>query len=649
MPEIPTSNPWLPPRAAIVLSSPHLIRSSDPEKADWKAEMANPDLSPDADDTPTLADPELVAPDTESPNGEQTFVLNGHSDSTASDAPAVSPTQELPDGHLLGKYQIRELLGKGAMGAVYLAFDPMIEREVAIKVLPVDVGSHPLALSRFLTEARSTGKLSHPNVVSIFDIAEQQGLHFIVMELLTGGSVADKVASTIVMDWHEACRIVAEAADGLSAAHKAGLVHRDIKPDNLMMTQEGIVKVVDFGLSKLVDAANDTRDATTKAGAILGTPQYMSPEQCESAAVDGRSDIYSLGGTLFRLLTGRLPYEEFPALMQVMMAHVGKPVPDPLAHKPDLPEGCRTVVQRAMAKDPQDRYQDAAEMAAELKGLMYGGQTPAVQNAGSNLAPQQYRSLKSIAIVEPSKMQALVQQKAFAASGIGQVAVCANTAAAKTALADDRPDVLITVMELSDGRGDQLLAEQRADAGPDMMLVLNSSDATIDDLVNAGLTGPLALVSKKTKPDEILRSVHACTFLNVADGPLTETIDPTASRFLIVCDSDRIPDCIAEQVRRMSLLDVQVTTFDALAGGFVPDGTIDLAIAVRTAGDAEGDTSVYTSLSGRIKIDAQAVAAVQVDGDRVTLRAIRRGGFAAITGCPLDDARLTRLVQVIQK
>ncbi|MEZ6129447.1 MAG: serine/threonine-protein kinase [Planctomycetaceae bacterium] len=610
--------------------------------------MADPDPRAEGDDTPTLADPELVSAETETTVDERTFVINGRNDLTACDSPIV-PTQDLPDGYRLGKYQIRELLGKGGMGSVYLAFDPMIEREVAIKVLPVDVASHPLALSRFLTEARSTGRLSHPNVVSVFDIADQQGLHYIVMELLTGGSVADKVAGGKSLDWKAACRIVAEAADGLSAAHKAGLVHRDIKPDNLMLTPEGVVKVVDFGLSKLVDATNDTREATTKAGAILGTPQYMSPEQCESVAVDGRSDIYSLGGTLFRLLTGRLPYEEFPALMQVMMAHVSKPIPDPLAHNPDLPESCRTIVQRAMAKAPQDRYQDAAEMAAELKALIYSAPTVDSESVGSGTASQQYRPLQSIAIVEPSRMQALVQQKAFAASGVGHVVVYSSAAAAKTGLATDRPDVLITAMELGDGRGDQLLAEQRTRSGPDRMLVLNSSDATMDDLVKAGHTGPLALVSKKTKPDEILRSVHACTFLNVADGPLTEAIDPTGSRFLIVCDSSRVPDPIAEQVRRMNLLDVQVTTFDSLAAGVVPAGTMDLVIAVRTAGDAEHDTSVYTDLSGRIRIDAQAVAAVQVDGDRVTLRAIRRGGFAALTRCPLDDARLTRLVQVIQK
>ena len=254
--------------------------------------------------------------------GEQGTLISGDGEFVDRVEPAA-PT--LRAGSKLGKYEIRRLLGRGAMGAVYLAFDPMIEREVAIKVLPPEVASRPTALTRFLTEARSTGKIGHPNAVSIFDISEHNGQYYIVMELLTGGSVADR-AKDGALPWKEACRITAEAAEGLAAAHVAGLVHRDIKPENLMMTQDGVVKVVDFGLSKLVDAANDTLNTVTKAGTILGTPQYMSPEQFESSTVGPRSDIYSLGGTLFRLLTGRLPYQDAAGVLQVMLAHSNKPI-----------------------------------------------------------------------------------------------------------------------------------------------------------------------------------------------------------------------------------------------------------------------------------------------------------------------------------
>ena len=164
----------------------------------------------------------------------------------------------LPAGEKIGKYQVRGLLGEGGMGAVYLAFDPLIEREVALKVLSQDVGNSEVALQRFLGEARAIGRLNHPHVVSIYDIDQWNGRYYLVMELLSGGSVAGLAEQKGALPWEEACELVAQAARGLAAAHAAGMIHRDIKPENLMLTKDGLVKVVDFGLSKLLDASNDT-------------------------------------------------------------------------------------------------------------------------------------------------------------------------------------------------------------------------------------------------------------------------------------------------------------------------------------------------------------------------------------------------------
>jgi serine/threonine protein kinase len=213
-------------------------------------------------------------------------------------------------GQKIGKYEIRKRLGEGGMGAVYLGFDPMIEREVALKVLTPEVANSPTALQRFLGEARAIGRLNHPHVVSIFEIDQWQGQYYLVMELLSGGSVAQLSEEQGALSWQEACRITAEAARGMEAAHAVGMIHRDIKPENLMLTRDRAVKVVDFGLSKLLDAANDPQKAVTKAGQILGTPQYMSPEQFEGQDLDMRTDIYSLGATFFRLLTSRYPYHD---------------------------------------------------------------------------------------------------------------------------------------------------------------------------------------------------------------------------------------------------------------------------------------------------------------------------------------------------
>lgn len=577
-------------------------------------------------------------------NGEATepTLVAGENSASSGETPPLS------EGDKLGKYEVRCLLGRGAMGSVYLAFDPMIERQVAVKVLSIDVAAQSSALERFLTEARSTGRLNHQNVVSIFDIDEQDGQFYIVMEVLSGGSLAARTAEGTRVPWKEACRMVAEAADGLAAAHQAGLVHRDVKPENLMTTQDGTVKVVDFGLSKLIDAASDTRDAATRVGTILGTPQYMSPEQCETAAVDSRSDIYSLGGTLFRLLTGRHPYEDNASVLQVMMAHASKPIPDPLAHNPELPTACRDIVARAMAKKAEDRYQDAAEMAAELRDLIRADEVSGGRSL-SGSPQQEYRALKSVVIVEPSRMQAMMLKNGLTNAGVGQVNVCGGAAEAHAALETSSPDVLITAMELRDGRGLDLLSEQRQRAdGIGTMLILNSSDATADELVASGLDSPLALVSKKTRPDEIMRAIHACTFLDVADSPLAGAIDPAGSRVLVIGDSERLPETLVEQVRRLELLDLQVITFDQLVAEGPPSGIFDLVLTIRTAGDAENDSSLYLSRLDRVQAEARAVAALQVAGDRVTLRAIRLGGFTAITYCVLDDTRFTRILQIVQ-
>jgi serine/threonine protein kinase len=542
----------------------------------------------------------------------------------------------------LGKYEIRNKLGEGGMGAVYLAFDPMIEREVAIKVLPPHVASKPKALDRFLSEARATGKLSHPNVVAIYDIANEENVSYIVMELVRGGSGSEFIQSRSVIDWRQACEIAADACDGLAAAHAAGLVHRDIKPDNLMLTNEGVVKVVDFGLSKLVDAAKETQLGLTSAGQILGTPSYMSPEQFQGQSVDARSDVYSMGGTLYSLLTGQAPYSEASNMIQLMTSHLQKPPPDPVAVNSEVPASCRRIVEKAMAKKPEQRYRDAGELAAALREVLSGA-----SDSEQVLIPQVYRPLESVVVVEPSKMQAMMLEKALKNAGASVVAICTSAGAAERECASKPPDLLITAMQLTDAKGIDLLRRLREDRQQgDTVLVLNSSDSNIGQLAEVGQSGPLAVVSKKTKADELLRALHACTFLDIPNLSATKELDPTTLRLGFVCDAARIPDPIAALVRQANLLDVQVTTFDELAAGKGLSGTIDLVIALRTAGDATKDNWLYTDLLSRVKLEAKALAAVQVDGERLTLRAVQRGDFTAVSRCQLDEARMLRVVQL---
>ena len=272
------------------------------------------------------------------------------------------------DDKKLGKYLLKSKLGQGGMGVVYLAFDTRLRRDVALKVLPKAMSSNADAVKRFLREARVAARLNHPNVVAVHDVDQQRGLCFLVMELVKGHTAAELLAQG-ELSWTEATRLIADACRGLAAAHEAGLVHRDIKPSNIMRTHEGLVKLADFGLAKAANDSHTEVKSLTQSGAILGTPHYMSPEQCRGEPVDARSDLYSLGATYFTLLTGRPPYPD-PQPMQVMFSHCSKPVPDPRTLRADLPAGCSAIVMRALSKSRAERFGSAKEMLAALSTLL---------------------------------------------------------------------------------------------------------------------------------------------------------------------------------------------------------------------------------------------------------------------------------------
>jgi urea transport system substrate-binding protein len=269
-------------------------------------------------------------------------------------------------GRRLGKYLIIGTVGKGGMGIVYKARDALLKRFVAIKVLPGAVAAEPAALRRFLQEAQVAARLCHPNVVATHDVEERQGSYYIVMELVRGTNVQDLLCAKGAFPWPEATRIVADACRGLIAAHAAGLIHRDIKPANLIRAHDGVVKLADFGLAKVAGQASGF---LTTAGDVLGTPQFMSPEQCHAEPLDERSDIYSLGATYYALLVGQPPFNAGQAL-QVMFAHCSNPVPDPREAFPDIPESCARLVRQAMAKKPAERFASAAAMLADLETIL---------------------------------------------------------------------------------------------------------------------------------------------------------------------------------------------------------------------------------------------------------------------------------------
>jgi ABC-type branched-subunit amino acid transport system substrate-binding protein/tRNA A-37 threonylcarbamoyl transferase component Bud32 len=296
--------------------------------------------------------------------------------STAADAPEPGSTAgaEAWVGKTLGKYQVTSVLGRGAMGVVLKARDPLIERDVAIKVLADHLAADATALGRFLAEAKSAGKINHPNVMAIYEICQQGAMTYLVLEYVPGGSLENLVTERRELSVLEASRALVDACKGVGAAHAAGLIHRDIKPANFMRAADGSIKVADFGLAK---TAGGSSRAFTQTGMVVGTPFFMSPEQCEAKPLDLRSDIYSLGATYYCLLTGKSPFHDSDSVPQLMYAHCHGPVPDPRSVNPAIPQACTRIVTRAMAKAPTDRYQSTAEMLADLQAVLaaLSGQT----------------------------------------------------------------------------------------------------------------------------------------------------------------------------------------------------------------------------------------------------------------------------------
>ena len=266
---------------------------------------------------------------------------------------------------MLGRYQVEKELGKGAMGVVYLGKDPKINRMVAIKTMALAQEFEPDELAnvkaRFFREAETAGRLNHPNIVSIYDAGEEHDLCYIAMEFLKGHDLTRYTKANALLPVADVVKLVADAADALDFAHQQGVVHRDIKPANLMwLTDSKTIKVTDFGIARITDSSK------TKTGMVLGTPSYMSPEQLAGKKVDGRSDLFSLGVTLYQLLTGNLPFQA-DSMATLMFKIANEPHPQATLVRPDLPAPLNAVIDRVLDKDLTRRYQRGSELAADLR------------------------------------------------------------------------------------------------------------------------------------------------------------------------------------------------------------------------------------------------------------------------------------------
>src|SRR4051812_8271042 len=290
----------------------------------------------------------------------------------------------------IGNYDVVDRLGAGGMGTVFKARHRRMKRVVALKVLSKEVAASELFVSRFQREVETIARLTHPNIVMAFDADECEAGPFLVMEFVNGRDLTAEVAASGPLPVTDAVDRILQAARGLDWAHRQGIIHRDIKPGNLLRDADGTVKVADLGLARISKSEGQT--ALTQAGSVFGTVDYMSPEQAvDSGDVDARADVYSLGCTLYYLLTGRAPYEG-GSLMGVMLKHRDSPVPSLRAVRPDVPPGLDTIYARMVAKRPDDRQATMAEVIQQLEQVrpklpsgsaVLAGGTGAVPASGS--------------------------------------------------------------------------------------------------------------------------------------------------------------------------------------------------------------------------------------------------------------------------
>jgi serine/threonine protein kinase len=277
-------------------------------------------------------------------------------------------------GQQVSHYQIQEKIGEGGMGAMYRAYDTQLRRPVALKVLPPEYASDPERRSRLLREARAASALNHPNIVGIYEVGSDKGVDFIAMEFIEGKSLGEIIPAK-GLPLGKALDYAVQIASGLAKANAAGVIHRDLKPGNIMLTRDGLVKLLDFGLARRVELGEGHDATLTIEGEILGTPAYMSPEQAQGKPADARSDVFSFGSVLYQMVTGRRAFEKDSHLST--LAAVVEQEPRPLPSS--VPRDLEKVIARCLRKDPERRFQDMADVKVallELKEESESGRLP---------------------------------------------------------------------------------------------------------------------------------------------------------------------------------------------------------------------------------------------------------------------------------
>ena len=295
-----------------------------------------------------------------------------------------------------GRYEIGEMIGTGGMADVFIAEDTRLHRKVAVKILRSDLAKDPSFVARFKKEALAAGGLTNAGIVAVYDSGEDNGQSYIVMELINGFTLRELLQKNKEIPLKEAIDIIVEILEALDYSHSKGIIHRDIKPGNIMITNTGQVKVMDFGIARALD---DVGVTMTNTWNVVGTAQYLSPEQATGESADARSDIYSLGCLMYELLVGRPPFiGDTP--VSIAFQHVSAPLVPPSEINPDLDPNLETIIKVALCKDPQDRYQDASAMLADLRLAIRGEPvTTKIKRVKSRKAPIIAASIAGIVVI----------------------------------------------------------------------------------------------------------------------------------------------------------------------------------------------------------------------------------------------------------
>jgi serine/threonine-protein kinase len=557
------------------------------------------------------------------------------------------------DELVLDDYEVLDRLGAGGMGTVYKARHRRMKRLVAVKVLSAKVAQSEHFVQRFQREVEAAARLSHPNVVMAFDAGEARAGHFLVMEFVDGRDLATEVAKHGALPPRTAVDCVVQAARALEYAHAQGVIHRDIKPANLLRNAHGVVKVADLGLARIHDPVGAAgTSGLTQAGTIMGTVDFMSPEQAMAAAVDPRTDIYSLGCTLFFLIAGRPPYQG-ATLMAILLQHREAPIPSLAESGWTIPDALNTAFQRMVAKKAEDRYPSMTEVLRALAAIELPQQTePPQRVAGlgaavdlnaptvgamtvTEQAPQpaagpppgrpEVAGLR-VLLAEPSRTQSVIIRKYFQECGIADVPTAASGRQALELARRIVPQAVVSAMHLPDMTGPQLAQQLAADPATGQAgFVLITSEADSAVAGQSGVSTPLVHLRKPFDADGLARALDQAARPSVSAGKA----DPASFKVLIVDDSPTARRHIRDVLSGLGFSRFTDAADGSAAIALLGTESFDLVVTDYNMPGADGRAVVEYIRRGRSNVSLP-VLMVTTETDPGRLEAVRKLGVSAI-------------------